>query len=511
MENRSFHYFQHCTLPNWTEFFDSELWSQKIMQLSHVEPAIKHGVLALSTLHELFQETTVMMGTKSNDFAFVQYMQAVRHSNDLLTAHQEGRVNVEKVLIACIIFVCYENLAGNYRAANMHLQNGLRIVNQQRLLQLPGQPPACHPSISSILYRFDLQSMAFSDNASPYEYGLDSPPECPPITGAYTKNDAARDDLVGMWRCMMWISSIANINPQAPEDPAWLSIYSQLMAAFIAWDKSFEAYLREIPPHEQGNPKTYAGNTLLKMYAILARIIVAAGAGHRTEKSWDPLIDSFKTIVDLAETLPILTKPPPAQPSLKNSESPSPSGTPIRGRAKRSRSIAPNPAHSTPSPPPGASQLTFRTEPTISPPPRSHTPSSHPAGPQQKHSSFTPSFELSSIIPLFMVACRCRDPMLRRRALRLLLSCRRREGAWDSFGAGMVAMQCIKMEEGIDAATELGPDNWLPLSPTCTDAEQIEDEKRVDNIFVSVNQGERQIGVNYLMRSGEAFDRMLTF
>jgi hypothetical protein len=75
----------------------------------------------------------------------------------------------------------------------------------------------------------------------------------------------------------------------------------------------------------------------------------------------------------------------------------------------------------------------------------------------------------------------------------------------------MVAMQCIKMEEGMDPATELGPDNWLPLSPTCTDAEQIEDERRVDNIFVSVNQGERQIGVNYLMRSGEAFDRMLTF
>jgi hypothetical protein len=102
------------------------------MQLSHTEPAIKHGILALSTMHERFENTIPIFSAKSNDFAFVQYMQAVKHSNDLLTAHAEGKADIEKVLIACIIFTCYENLAGNYRAANMHLRNGLRILSQHK-------------------------------------------------------------------------------------------------------------------------------------------------------------------------------------------------------------------------------------------------------------------------------------------------------------------------------------------------------------------------------------------
>ena len=443
----------------------------------------------------------------SNDFAFVQYMQAVRHSNDLLTAHQEGRVDIERVLIACIIFICYENLAGNYRAANMHLQNGLRIVNQQRRALAPDQLTDDHLSIGNILYRFDLQAMTFSDNASPYQFNLDSPPELPIIQGWYTKNDSARDDLVGIFRCMMWISGVANINLQAPEHPTWLRTYSQLMAAFTAWEKAFEDYLRNIPLIEQGDPKLYAGNTLLKMYAILARIIVAAGAGMRTELAWDPLIDSFKTIVDLAETLPVLTKPASGPPE-PNSNSPSPSATPVPAPS-RNRPIAPNPMQTTPSPPPGASQHVFQAEPAIAPV-QAHTPSS-PTGPQQKLSSFTPSFELSSIIPLFVVTCRCRDPRLRRRALTVLLNCRRREGAWDSFGAGMVALQCIKLEEGMDPATELGPENWLPLNPKCKGAEDVVEAKRVQDIFVGVNMAERQIGVNYLLRSGEALDRMLKF
>lgn len=512
MENRSFFFFQSHTLPKWTEFFDSDLWSQKIMQLCHVEPAIKHGILALSTMHERFESVTPIFSAKTNDFAFVQYMQAVKHSNDLLTAHQEGKVDVEKVLIACIIFTCYENLAGNYRAANMHLRNGLRILNQHKRDTVIAAQTAAQESIANVLYRFDLQAMTFSDNASPYDYGLDNPPECPSVPETYTKNSAARNDLVGLWRCMMWISGVANINPQAPEHPTWLRVYTQLMSAFEAWESTFDAYQKNIPPQEQGDPRIYAGNTLLKMYSIMARTIIAAGAGHRTEMSWDPLVDSFKTTIDLAETLPALTKPT-SQSSSRSSTSPSRSapGTP-KAQPPRHRVIAPNPATSTPSPPPGTSTLVFLSEPTP-PPKRPQTECEYTTTPvaNRMPSSFSPSFELSPIVPLFVTACRCRDPVLRRRAIALLLNCRRREGVWDSFGAGMVALQCVKLEEGIDQVMDLGSENWLPLTPRCKHSADVPEKRRVQDVFVSVNMAERQIGVNYLMRSGEALDRYVRF
>ncbi|KAF2644831.1 hypothetical protein P280DRAFT_466094 [Massarina eburnea CBS 473.64] len=510
MENRSFYYFKSHTLPKWTEFFDSDLWSEKIMQLSHSEPAIKHGILALSSMHEKFE--TTMVSSKTDNFAFGQYMEAVKYSNSLINGHEQHGRDVEKVLIACIIFTCYENLAGNYRAANMHLESGLRILAQHRRnLAEHVQTTAELESIADVLYRFDLQAMTFSDNASPYDYGFDHPPECPRIPPIYTKNSMARNDLVGLLRCMMWISGVANINPQAAENAIWLRIYTELIGAFDSWDRTFDLYQKNVPRHEQGDPKIYAGNTLLKMYSILARTIVAAGAGLRTEMTWDAFVDSFKTIVDLAETLPILTQPVSSPPASRTPSPMLPVSSPYRN-------IAPNPATvtATPSPPLGTSTLVFPASP--SPPPSEPThqqnaqqPRRTPSRPKNNPTSFSPSFELSPIVPLFVAACRCRDPILRRRAIALLLNCRRREGVWDSFGAGMVALQCVKLEEGMDEMVDLGSMNWLPLNERFRQCADVVEKRRVQDVFVSVNMKEGSIGVNYLMRNGDALDRVLKF
>ena len=93
----------------------------------------------------------------------------------------------------------------------------------------------------------------------------------------------------------------------------------------------------------------------------------------------------------------------------------------------------------------------------------------------------------------------------------LLLNCRRREGVWDSYGAGMVALQCLKLEENIPDRVELGPDNWLPLSPTIQQGSDIPESRRVQNVFVAVNMADRKIVVNYVLRSGENFDRYVPF
>ncbi|KAL1610256.1 hypothetical protein SLS60_001921 [Paraconiothyrium brasiliense] len=510
MENRSFLYFQTNTLPKWTEFFDSDLWSQKIMQLSHVEPAIKHGILALSTMHERFESTSPIFTSKSNDFAFVQYMQAVKHSNELLRAHSQGRVDVEKVLIACIIFTCYENLAGNYRAANMHLRNGLLILNQHKRGVAPEIRTASQESIGNVLYRFDLQAMTFSDNTSPYDYGFDNPPDCPQIPEMYTRNSDARSDLVGLMRCMMWVSGIANINLNATDNPIWLRLYTQVVTLFDPWERAFDLYQNNLPSHEQGDPKVYAGNTLLKMSFIMTRIIMAAGTGLRTEMAWDMFKGSFKTIVDLAETLPILTASvPPLSPEA--STPPSRTQTPQPPSSKH-RNIAPNPAVPSVPSPTGPTNTTFFSSPSpTSIPTGSPSDFALPSTSKQKPPSFSPSFELSPIVPLFVTACRCRDPVLRRRAVAILLNCRRREGVWDSFGAAMVALNCIKLEEGMDPAVELGADNWLPLTSKCRDSSQVEENKRVQDVFVNVNMADRQIGVNYMMCNGVPVEKYVKF
>ena len=57
------------------------------------------------------------------------------------------------------------------------------------------------------------------------------------------------------------------------------------------------------------------------------------------------------------------------------------------------------------------------------------------------------SFDLGIISPLYFAASRCRDPCLRREAVRLLISSSRREGFWLSWVTGLVANQIVMIEE----------------------------------------------------------------
>jgi hypothetical protein len=133
-------------------------------------------------------------------------------STSLSTASQHAK----SAGIACIIFTCYEYLAGNYKAADMHLQNGLRILHQHKG-QFPSLPNTLSHIVVNTLYRFDLQAMTFS-----YSYVLSIVPEFPQISSTYRSNKEATDDLDGVIRCMMWAVGVVEQNLQAIEHPSWI-------------------------------------------------------------------------------------------------------------------------------------------------------------------------------------------------------------------------------------------------------------------------------------------------
>lgn len=300
MKTAPFFYFRTRTLPQWTEFFDSELWSEQILQLSHHEPAIKHGLLALSTLHERFERTSQGTSAQQSDYALVQYMQAVRHSNKLLTDHKHGKVPVEKVLLACIIFVCYENLAGNYASAAMHLQNGLRILAQhQSELSKNAAISTQQDSIANVLFRFDFQAMTFSDMSSPYKYDKSYRPACPNIPAIYTSTASARNDLVELLRFVMWIYGIfdPDIESDPYSNPVFIAASARLLTCFQAWVIAFEAYAASLPSSALQKPKTYAGITLLRIYGAMYQVMAQDAAG--SEMRWDAHLSSFRTIVEI--------------------------------------------------------------------------------------------------------------------------------------------------------------------------------------------------------------------
>lgn len=64
---------------------------------------------------------------------------------------------------------------------------------------------------------------------------------------------------------------------------------------------------------------------------------------------------------------------------------------------------------------------------------------------------------LSIVGPLYDITRRCRDPLIRRRAIEMLRTCRRREGLWDSSLALLVVERIVAIEED-DIAVQLSSD-----------------------------------------------------
>jgi hypothetical protein len=84
----------------------------------------------------------------------------------------------------------------------------------------------------------------------------------------------------------------------------------------------------------------------------------------------------------------------------------------------------------------------------------STSPSLSPNIPSETTSPPKFSFDIGVIIYLWSIGHKCRSPLLRRRAISLLLSYPRREGLWDSVFAARICQSVMEFEE--EALTEEG-------------------------------------------------------
>ena len=65
------------------------------------------------------------------EFALNQYAKAMKALRRSLSS---GKQEPLKVLMSCILFVCFDSLRGWYKSAIVHLQSGLRILRDMRKL-----------------------------------------------------------------------------------------------------------------------------------------------------------------------------------------------------------------------------------------------------------------------------------------------------------------------------------------------------------------------------------------
>jgi hypothetical protein len=97
---------------------------------------------------------------------------------------------------------------------------------------------------------------------------------------------------------------------------------------------------------------------------------------------------------------------------------------------------------------------------------------------------------LGTVMPLHTIVARCRNPELRRRALRLLLTSGRQEGLWNARLTGKIASYSMAIEEATPVDMILSTDR---ISST----KVIDSHNRVRELRISFN-GERKASVEFV-------------
>ncbi|KAI0844246.1 hypothetical protein F5Y00DRAFT_274396 [Daldinia vernicosa] len=120
-ERRALQFFCQAAGPSLSGPMDPYFWTHLVMQFCNFEPAVRHSVVAISSLYERMKtRSQSAQRPVDNRFALSHYNSAIRELKSMN--------NEPLVLLVCILFVCIEFLQDNQGAAIQHCKHGVSIL-----------------------------------------------------------------------------------------------------------------------------------------------------------------------------------------------------------------------------------------------------------------------------------------------------------------------------------------------------------------------------------------------
>ncbi|KAE8443428.1 hypothetical protein EG329_001910 [Mollisiaceae sp. DMI_Dod_QoI] len=388
-EKRYFRLFCEKTVIHLSGFYDPIVWGRIVLQASEAEDSIRHAVISIGAL----DMTTAMLQDFENAdakqhhlFALKEYSQAIRDMR-VMMLRQSERHDVQTALVAILAVICFETYHGNYAAAAQQIRTGVRLIEDQKQKK---DAPVIEEDLIRAFDRLDVQSMSHSDPFTLDEHIKlkdvynDRTEDLPPV---FLDLKTARDS----FNCI-----------------------SRRAAHFASMAWKLEHVESDKPSHSLWDPVTMDWRTYLSQ---------EHGMFTRFSEQW---MDSFSAIYNSARET-VQTTPAPF------------SNNVIAPLAMRSHFLAMRLAlrHFS-----DVEEIAWdRSMPEFV----EMLANSEIILANRNRGVF--SFDLQSVWPLDVIAKKCRNPRMRRRAIQLLKNKPRREGMWDSIVAALVCEWVVNVEE----------------------------------------------------------------
>ncbi|CAP68587.1 uncharacterized protein PODANS_7_5580 [Podospora anserina S mat+] len=389
-EKRAFHFFQHVTAPCLAADHDGAFFRVLVLQICQTEPAVRHAVLAVSSLHEGMVQAAMMPQLLHNNdsenrsaFALFQYNRAIA-----CLLEQMRTVNARPLvpLLTCVLFVCIELMQSKDKESLIHLEQGRQILSQlgPRVTGRSPEIDLIKQHLVPMYTRMSLTSLMLGCAPTAIPEPLKTLTEVPMVFKTIDEVRYALYDF--MDQCLRFAkkSHAAKISKVPEEDMRAFELEQDVLLRKLAkFNVAFSLYrstkAKEAPP----------GSIALIQVHVHTTFIWVSTALSRHETVFDDYVDTFSAIIPLAsEFINTLLSPQGQGPK-------GPSG-----------------------------------------------------GPDTRRLSAMFTFEMHVIAPLYFVAAKCRHPMIRRAALELLRrNPGRRENLWRANVMATIAEHTMKLEE----------------------------------------------------------------
>lgn len=394
-ENQHFQFFRTTTILHFAGYLDASFWTRKLLQASHTFPAIWHAITALGAMHRRFiidqtASLPLMVAGKQMKFALRQFNISIQHLLQTWPSEVPDNLNNIVVLTASVLFTCLCSLQGQHSQAIMHIKNGLKLFHETNKWTSEMQfydDPVSVDVMSLIFSRWDTQVRTLLDDHSLHVWPK-KPVDFTRLKDRFECLIQAYADLEILLNGLIQL-----VQGRETDTSDAITTFVEERRAyshhFAAWDKRLADYLSRCTEVHWREALP-----LLQLRRQFADVLLKFDP-TKGELAWDDFHDSWGRMLDLASKL------------LYTCENA------IRCQFGR----------------PGG----FAQEDGIA------------SAPVRPHFSL-----MAGIIELlYTIALRCREPNIRRRALRILKGRPRREGIWESTFAARVVEAVLLKEESI--------------------------------------------------------------